>query len=183
MTNPVTELRRMVPRRALPPWEARILCERQATRLLARQGVSEPAVPEQAIELLPRVHVEYVSGKRLAGATHWDGKRWVVLVNRDDPWGRQRFSMAHEAKHIIDHPDRATLYGNPRYGSVYLQSERAADYFAGCLLMPKIWIKRAFYDEGIRDPYPLARRFQVSTAAMRYRLDQLGLIEPLEVAA
>ena len=49
--------------------------------------------------------------------------------------------------------------------------------------MPKAWVKRLFYDQGIRDERVLARHFQVSTAAMRYRLDQLGLYEPTEVLA
>ncbi len=48
--------------------------------------------------------------------------------------------------------------------------------------MPKAWIKRAFYDEGIRDDYALARHFQVSVASMRRRIDELRLHGPTRVA-
>jgi Zn-dependent peptidase ImmA (M78 family) len=182
MPNPITELRGCAPDRVLPPWEARVLAERQANRLLDLQQVDEPAVPEQLIEYLPRVRVRFVPARTFAGTTKWDGRRWLILVNRDDTWGRQRFTMAHELKHVIDHPQQAILYANHRFGSPHLQAERAADYFAACLLMPKAWIKRAFYDDGIRDPRMLARRFQVSTAAMRVRIEQLQLLEPELVA-
>jgi hypothetical protein len=40
------------------------------------------------------------------------------------------------------------------------------------------WPKRCFYDEGFRDPGVLARRFGASAPAMRWRFDQLGLLEP-----
>jgi hypothetical protein len=43
-------------------------------------------------------------------------------------------------------------------------------------------MKRAFYDDGIRDTRQLARSFQVSAAAMRIRVEQLQLIEPAEVS-
>lgn len=49
--------------------------------------------------------------------------------------------------------------------------------------MPKVWVKRAFYGQGIRDEHALARHFQVSVAAMRYRVDELRLFEPTKVAA
>ena len=159
------------------------MAERQAHRLHRLVGVSEPPFPEQAIEFLPRLTVRYARARRLAGALRWTGHTWCIVVNRDDTWGRQRFSLAHELKHLVDHPLRSVLYRDGRFGSAHSQSERAADYFAACLLMPKAWVKRLFYDEGIRDERVLARHFQVSTAAMRYRLDQLSLYEPAEVAA
>ncbi len=183
MPNPIAEMRRISPACRLAPWEARTLAERQAHRLLAAQEVDEPATPEQAIESLPRIEVRYVRAKHFAATARWAGQRWLLLVNKNDSWVRQRFSMAHELKHIIDHPDREVLYSNARFGSSYLQAERAADYFAASLLMPKAWVKHWFYGEGIRDPRVLARKFQVSTVAMRIRIDQLGLFEPEEVTA
>jgi len=183
MANPIAELRTFCPRRRMPAWEARTLAERQAHRLQALMGVSEPPFPEQAIEYLPRVEVRYVGSRRLAGALKWTGRHWCIAVNRDDTWGRQRFSMAHELKHLVDHPFRELIYRDARFATAQVQAERSADYFAACLLMPKAWVKRAFYDEGVRDERLLGRRFQVSTAAMRVRLDQLGLLEPARVAA
>ena len=174
-TNPVAEVRRMCPSRRLAPWEARSVAERQAHHFHALVGVTEPPFPEQAIEYLPRLQVRYVTAQRLAGALSWRNGKWRILVNRGDPWGRQRFSLAHELKHLIDHPVRGAVYADSRFGSGERVAEKTADYFAACLLMPKAWLKRCYYDEGFRDPRVLARRFQVSTQAMRYRFDQLGL--------
>jgi Zn-dependent peptidase ImmA (M78 family) len=73
---------------------------------------------------------------------------------------------------------RKAIYRDSRFGTAEDAAERAADYFAACLTMPRAWLKRCFYDEGFRDPRVLARRFGVSASAMRYRFDQLGLLEP-----
>ena len=182
MASVVAELRHFAPRRAMSMPEARVVAEKQASRLLRLSGVTGPPVPEQVIECLPRVEVHYLGRQELSGTAKWSNGRWVVLVNRNDTWGRQRFSLAHEFKHVLDWSKADTLYCDG-YRSANYQAERAADAFAAALLMPKAWIKRAFYDEGIRDEYALARRFQVSVASMRWRIDELRLYEPTQVAA
>jgi Zn-dependent peptidase ImmA (M78 family) len=176
--NVIAECRRLCPQRPLAPWEARSIAERQAHRFHALMGISEPPFPVAAIECLPRVKVSYVKADGLSGAIAWRKGRWWILVNRTDSRGRQKFSLAHEAKHLLDHPLRSTIYMDSRFGTATVAAERAADYFAACLLMPKAWLKRCFYDEGFRDSRVLARRFDVSAPAMRYRFDQLGLLEP-----
>ncbi len=102
MASVVAELRGLAPRRAMSISEARLLAERQAARLLRLSGVTGPPVPEQVIECLPRVEVHYLERRGLSGTTKWAGGRWVILVNRNDVWGRQRFSLAHEFKHVLD---------------------------------------------------------------------------------
>ncbi|MGC1165823.1 MAG: ImmA/IrrE family metallo-endopeptidase [Solirubrobacterales bacterium] len=178
IVNPITECRALSVPRPLAPWEARSVAERQAYRFHALMNITEPPFPEQAIEYLPRVEVRYVASRRLSGAISWRQGKWRVLVNRTETWGRQRYSLSHELKHLIDHPLRTTIYQDSRFGSAEYAAEKAADYFAACLLMPKAWMRRCFYDEGFRDPRALAQRFQVSTAAMLWRFDQLGLLEP-----
>ncbi len=183
MPSVVAELRALAPHRPLAPAEARMLAERQANKLLRLQKVAEAPVPEQVIETLPRVEVVYRRRRTLSGALKWLEGRWVIVVNATDTWGRQRFSLAHEFKHLLDHPTEGLLYRDRGWLSARGQRERAADYFAACLLMPRSILKRAFYDEGLRDEYVLARRFHVSVAAMRWRLDELRMFEPAEVAA
>jgi Zn-dependent peptidase ImmA (M78 family) len=87
--------------------------------------------------------------------------------------GRQRFSLAHEFKHILDHPLVTVLY-NKEDECV---AEQACDYFAACLLMPRRWLRQA-WTSGIRDANTLARRFGVSPQAVKIRLLQIGLIQP-----
>lgn len=184
MASPLAELRGLCPARRLAPWDSQQIAERQAARLLHRAGVTAPPVPEEVIAGLRWVGVRYVRARNLSATARWSTpqRRWVILINRDDTAGRQRFSMAHEFKHVIDHPHRSTLYRDRAGRSGYLQAERAADVFAAALLMPRSWVKRAFYDQGVRDERVLAREFDVSIAAMRVRIDQLGLLEPEPVA-
>lgn len=184
MASAVAELRALAPHRPLSPSEARGVSERQAARLLRLHGIDDAPVPEQAIEWLPRIHVVYRRRSHgLSGAVMWLDGRWVIVVNTSDTWGRQRFSLAHEFKHILDAPTEHLLYRDRGGLSARNQRERAADCFAAALLMPRPLLKRAFYDEGLRDEYALARRFQVSVAAMRWRLDELALFEPVGAAA
>lgn len=185
MPSALAELRALAPSRPLPVWDARGVAERQAARLLRWHGIAVPPVPEEVIASLPYVQVRYVRARTLAASARWSKahRRWIILVNRDDMAGRQRFSLAHEFKHIIDHPSSRMVYRDSARSSAYLDAERAADAFAAALLMPKAWVKRGFYEDGIRDPRMLARRFEVSTAAMRVRIDQLGLLEPEAIAA
>lgn len=183
MRSALAELRALCPDRALSPWDARGVAERQAARLLRRAGVTEAPVPEEVIADLPYVRVRYVKARRLAAAARWTGGRWSIIVNLDDTVGRQRFSLAHEFKHVLDHPNAERVYRDRAGRSAHAQAERAADCFAAALLMPKALVKRAFYDQGVRDERVLAREFGVSVAAMRFRIDELGLREPEGIGA
>lgn len=51
------------------------------------------------------------------------------------------------------------------------------DYFAGCLLVPKKWL-RAAWTSGMQTEPDLARLFNVSREAIRTRLSQTGLVAP-----
>jgi predicted transcriptional regulator len=178
MRSPIAECRLICPQRELAPWEARSIAERQAHRLISQLRITEPPFPVEAVAALPRVEVHYLPARHLSGAIRWKRGKWRILINSNDSRGRQVFSLAHELKHLIDHPMREVIYKDSRFGTAEQAAERAADYFAACLTMPRAWLKRCFYDEGFRDPQVLARRFRVSAPAMRYRFDQLGLLEP-----
>ena len=172
----LAELRAIVPQRRLTFLESRTLAERQATMLLKRLGVKEPAVPTSLLAGLPWLSVSAVRLRPgAAAAVKWSNHRWTLLINEAEPTTRQRFSIGHELKHIIDHPYAETVSGRPRS----LQSpatEHLCDYFAACLLMPRNWIKRA-YASGVQDVYDLAELFDVSAQAMQFRLLQLGIAE------
>jgi hypothetical protein len=99
----VTQLRDKVPLRPLLMSEALRLSELQAQRFLAMTGITEPAVPERIIAELPRLRVARMSPFPTSGASHWSLGQWLVVVNGSEPLTRQRFSLAHELKHIIDH--------------------------------------------------------------------------------
>jgi Zn-dependent peptidase ImmA (M78 family) len=102
--------------------------------------------------------------------------RWVIVLNADDVYVRQRFTMAHEFKHVLDSEAQAIMFARVREPE--LVRERVADHFAACLLMPKVWVVRAWAG-GIQGIVPLARMFEVSRVAMNWRLQELGLIGPI----
>ena len=170
-------LRALVPGRPLTPNEALRIAELQANRLLAHFAIDGPAVPEEIISELPRIQIAREPGLPVSGAAHWTGSCWLITVNADEPTVRQRFSVMHEFKHVLDHTTKDFLYRDGPSQTAAEQAERVADYFAACLLMPKRLMKRLWYS-GHQNVAEVARTLQVSTQAVRYRLDQLGLTEP-----
>ena len=87
---------------------------------------------------------------------------------------RQRFSLAHEFKHILDDPLIDRLSTHLPAGQRHERAERLCNYFAACLLMPRAWVKRDWC-EGRQSTHDLARRYYVSYEAMTTRLSELGL--------
>jgi IrrE N-terminal-like domain len=173
--GPLAELRALCPQRPLAPYEARRVAELQANRLLALQRIDSEPVPEQIIEYLPRVEVAWRKDAPVSGHVEWIGSRWLIAVCSREAWVRQRFTMAHELHHAVSAPLAATIFPARRSLTAHDQREWAANHFAACLLMPKAWVRRAYFQQGIRDAVRLARHFRVSAVAMRVRLDVLGI--------
>jgi predicted transcriptional regulator len=175
----LTDLRRLVPPgRRLSDIEAYGIAERQATRLLLRSGVTYGPVPSEVIAGLQFVQVHL---RRLpsSGATKWVKPHWHIILNSLESPVRQRFSLAHELAHIINHPHLHEAYGRLDTPTARLAHERLCDYFAACLLMPRPLVKDA-WAHGAQDEVELAKRFDVSAQAMHVRIIQLGLLEPPE---
>jgi Zn-dependent peptidase ImmA (M78 family) len=173
----LAHLRALVPQRPLTSGEALRIAELQANHLLRHFQIETPAVPEQIVSELPRLRVVREDGLPVSGAAYWNGRYWVITVNADEPYFRQRFSVMHEFKHVLDHTTKQFLYQDRPFQTADQQAERVADYFAACLLMPKRVVKRLWY-QGNQNIVQLAETLFVSTRAVRFRLDQLGLIEP-----
>jgi Zn-dependent peptidase ImmA (M78 family) len=173
----ITKLRDMVPLRPLRYSEALRLAELQAQRFLELSGITEPSVPERIIGELPRMHVARLSPFPTSGASHWSQGRWLVALNGSEPATRQRFSLAHEFKHIVDHRFVRLTYSYFPEDERHALIEHICDYFAGCLLMPRPWVKR-LYCSGLQHLPDLADAFGVSQAAMTVRLNQIGLVPP-----
>lgn len=177
MASVVAELRRLVPLRRLTLGEALRVAELQANRLLASLGIEDAPVPETVVSKLPRFQVRRQASIPVSGAANWAKGKWMIVLNASEPSGRQRFSLCHELKHVLDAPFDGLLYGPKDDDAAHERSEQIADYFAACLLMPRMWVKRA-YRNGVQDVAKLAGLFAVSRAAMNVRLQNVGLIEP-----
>jgi hypothetical protein len=177
MPSVLRTLRELMPIRMLTLSEAMQRAELQAARFLSLQGITFPNVPSEIVTLLPKIEVQLSSDMPASGSSHWEDGRWLINLNQFDHPTRQRFSLLHEYKHIVDH-----VFGNYIKDSVvkgetetHVQlAERVADHFAACVLMPKGWVKTAFCSR-TQKISELAELFDVSPKAMNFRLTQLGL--------
>jgi Zn-dependent peptidase ImmA (M78 family) len=173
----LASLRQLIPHRRLSPGEALRLTELQANRFRQLFGITEPELDEAVISSLPRLEVTYEADLPVSGLAQWHNGRWIVALNATEAEVRQRFSLAHELFHVINHTTKSWLHPADARMNAYDKGEKLADYFAGCLLMPKRHVK-ALHGRGL-DPKALADTFGVSRRAMQVRLDQLGVTEPM----
>jgi IrrE N-terminal-like domain len=178
------ELRAAMPRRVLSPNEGLRVAERQASLLRWQlERSATPTLPTDALTGLPFLTVTYRTALAKSGLATKTGRGWVIVLRSDEPPVRQRFSLAHEIKHALDDELLGRLPGG-LYRSwdgrtADELAERVCDHFAGCLLMPKLLLRRD-WTSGVQDVSVLARRYDVSRAAMDVRLRQIGLIEPTQ---
>lgn len=182
MTEPATalnptrsvmaSLRTVTPHRDLTFDEALKVAELQAAKL-ADLCLNDRGIHDQDIAGLPRITVTY-EDLAVSGMSHWNGQTWVISIAKGDSRARQRFTLLHEFKHIVDHGQTTRLYRGGRNRSAAQQAEAAADYFAGCALVGKRPLKSA-WGNGIQRVLDLATHFGVSEHAIRVRLAQTGL--------
>lgn len=167
----LARLRSLIPSEAVSERVALLVAEAQAARLRAAIG-SGYRFDTGRLASLPRLRLEKRS-LPTSGVTYWDGQRWRIAVNADEPSVRQRFTLLHEYKHVIDHGATARLYGTET-AAQRERAEAAADYFAGCVLVPRSALIEAWV-AGASSLVSLAARFGVSERAVQVRLSQVGL--------
>jgi Zn-dependent peptidase ImmA (M78 family) len=177
----LSALRTLLPGRKIFLNEALRIAERQAERLLRLRDVTALPVPTKIVTGLPRIRLEAdadLPRHAASGVSNWNARRrsWIISVNPDEPATRQRLTVLHEYKHIIDHYHPGLGGRLPRTIYGLTPVEYIAEYFAGCVLMPGRTVKTAFYD-GIQRPHELAELFDVSPRAIEVRLSQLGLAD------
>lgn len=166
-------LRALTPQRPATLAEALRVAELQAHRLLGLWRIDEGPVPMEVVTELPRIRILRAE-LPVSGTSYWNGSCWIIALNQHESRTRQRFTLLHEFKHIIDHGRVDNLYLGDRRRTTSDQAELAADYFAGCVLMPRPLLKRAWC-AGLQTPLRLARHFDVSAQAADVRLSQTGL--------
>lgn len=109
---------------------------------------------------------------------------FTIGVNTNEGDQRQRFSIAHELGHFYlhrdllkpggKHADRLFGGGANPLGPLSRLHERQANQFAAETLLPEFAVKRMWRGM-IGDVDLIARQFQVSRVATRWRLVNLGL--------
>lgn len=153
-----------------------------AQRIAARQGAM---VAREATRLdvsvislvanLPGIAVERDDTLPVSGLTIWNRQHqtWIIRLRATDSPSRQRFTLLHEFKHVVDHNSGVHLY-DPRYLNGQFQMEMAADIFASTALMPTRLMQRLVKHEHY-DAAEIARALRVSRDRVGLRLSDLNL--------
>jgi len=120
--------------------------ENSATELLNMANVKHPPVPENLVYSLGRrrsIQIKYLPLGSCHGATWCFDNHWTIFINSRDEMSQQRFTLFHEAFHILMR--NSTTYKplvciNPAF------RELLCDVFALYVLLPKEWV-RTKWDE------------------------------------
>lgn len=162
-----------------------ILAVQEAGRLLEKAGIATTPVPVERIARQEGVQVRYAPlDGELSGMSYIKDGIPIIGVNSLHHRNRQRFTLAHELGHVRLHQtelekgihlDRGSLRRDWLAAQGADDHEIEANAFAAELLMPKFILDVAIGGRRIDledddEIDILARRFRVSSAAMRYRL-------------
>lgn len=98
---------------------------------------------------------------------------FTIYVNENEPYLRERFTIAHELGHYFLHMKDSDVIASFR--SDQSPRETEANSFAAELLMPRDEVRKEHKKLLIPTCGSLAEKFQVSKQAMAITLDQLGL--------
>lgn len=150
-TQPIIEVDSFAPSKI---WHDRHAGEKTAARLRAYLDFSEMEPIEDLTGLVESLGfpVEY---RKLPDQVHgisipekWGNQvSWVVIINSNDVWSRQRFTLAHELCHVLQNDpgqvivDRATMQD--------LRPERIANSFARHFLLPEEALLNTLEQHGI----------------------------------
>ena len=163
------------PRRWIP---GRIfqLVEALANKYVKKAKLNQPPVitePISQFDINPSIEIRTLPLKAYHGALWHLEDGWVIHLNAEDKPAKQRVTLFHEAFHILAH-SRATPVFRKRGIKEGLFNEMLADYFSGCVLMPKEWVKEKWAQ--VNDLKQMAEIFQVTEVSMWIRLKTMGLI-------
>jgi len=152
------------------------LVERLAGTYLKMGNVRCPPVSTGLVTLFDQQHtveVRQLPLKAYHGAIWSQKDEWVIQVKDSDASATKRFTLFHEAFHILAHC-RTTPVFRKRGSVVGSFNELLADYFACCMLMPRELVKEKWAE--VKDLGRMAEIFAVPKSAMCIRLRQLSLI-------
>lgn len=159
-----------------------------ATDLLTRSGQSRPPVSLKCLlSLWPDLKVSFDQLDGEGYLVNLGARGGHVIVNRDRPRVRQRFSIGHEIGHWV----LWELEGEPATsaaGVVHRATvERWCDKFSTELLMPGEWVKRDIAAVPFRRladfVWSLPSCYYVSRQAMYIRISELTNLSLFEIAA
>lgn len=167
------------------PSSNRRTAEGKAREVLAQYRPDGGALPVDVRDLARRAGVkviDYPLDPNHSGVLVRKNGPPVIVVNENHHPRRQRFSIAHELGHLFLH-DGPEIFHRHEFHKPNDAVEVQANYFAAEILMPADAVLREASRVNLdmltdRSVLLLARRFDVSVAAMTARLERLKLMQP-----
>lgn len=165
--------------------------EKKATTLLQQCGALQaPIAVEKVVRHLGLV-AQPQSLAEVSGVLVVEDGRGVIGYNAAHSSVRQRFTLAHEIGHYVLHArgtgqklfvDKSVFKRDEGSSKGEHKEEIEANQFAAALLMPAALVRSEVARLGLdledEDAVgTLAKRFNVSTTAMHFRLENVGLID------
>lgn len=161
--------------------------ELKATELLSSLSINNIPVTLDKIYNHLGISISYDLGDNVSGIlVSKRGGSTVIGVNPNESNVRQRFTIAHEIGHYILHKNKSELFVDEDYIVLKRSGEKdpyelEANVFAAALLMPEhlleYHLKTLPLGNNTEDKIKiLAKKFEVSSIAMTYRLTNLRLI-------
>lgn len=111
----------------------------------------------------------------ISGSLSKNDDNWVISVNKNHHSNRKKFTLAHELGHFFLHKNMKVEFRDEIFfrSSALDSIEYAANEFAAKLLIPESLLRKVI-NQGEKNIVTLANKFNVSSAAMKYRLVELG---------
>lgn len=157
--------------------------ETRAETILKKLNIKSLPVPVEDIADKYQIRISRAPNKDFSGILIRKDGHALIGVNSEESSVRQRFTVAHELGHFFLHPNKDAFvdYRDNKEGVVRTPREKQANMFAAALLMPRQTLLkefRALAKEGFSEDelQILARKYDVSDDAMRYRLMNLNLL-------
>lgn len=158
------------------------IIEARAEEVLKKLNIRGLPVPVEDIAGKFQIKISRAPNSDFSGMLLRKNGYALIGVNSSEPPVRQRFTIAHELGHFFLHPKKDAFvdYRDNAKGVMRTPREKQANMFAAALLMPRqILIKdsRAIAIDGFSEDElsTLAKRYDVSEEAMRFRLINLNL--------
>jgi hypothetical protein len=150
--------------------------ENLAARHIKEGNVNRLPVPSELITLFDKqrpIEIHLLPLKVHHGAL-WSLKdRWLIQLNDNDDPRIRRFTLFHEAFHILFHCRTHLVFKGSRIQRSSFR-EMLADCFAAYILMPGDWVQEKWAE--VKDLEMTASIFGVTRQTMCIRLKLLGLI-------
>lgn len=151
-------------------------------KILTKFGIRQAPIPIEEIAASFKIKISYASSDDYSGILIRKENSALMGINSNEPETRRRFSIAHELGHyILGRKPVSIDYRSSNYIEKP-EEEKFADQFAANMLMPRRILtmdfeqiqKGNFSQENLIE---LAKKYKVSTEAMKFRLANIGLIE------